>query len=355
MRPRLSASSLWRAEKCPASTVLPPARFAHADGESGRKDHGKLEWTAPEGSIPEAAFAYDAEKGTARYLGSRLGRNYGQLGQNEIPGTADLVTVESDLVRIRDYKTGHGFMVAPPKENAQLGHNALCAALVHGKPEAIVEVEYTATGEVKDARLDDFDLLGIAARMRQVWRDACRSAALVEEGKQPFIVEGEHCWRCECYARCPAKTSLALAIGKGELPEGLPTLELTPQAVATGWERLKAVKKVLYEVERIYKGYAAENPVQLAGGKMLGEVEKVRDSLDGPVTFQVLRDLYGEQVARAAVEMETSKAALERALQPIAPPRGKAAMVREALAKIEEGGGVTKEHKRAVEEYEVRS
>lgn len=354
MKPRLSASGLWRAEKCPASTVLPPARTDHADAEAGREDHSKMEDLAPPGSTPEAAYALDAVSGAARYLGSKLGRNYPPTTQTEIVGTADLVIVEPELVRVRDYKSGHGYMVSPPAKNPQLGHNALCAAKVNAKTAAVVEVEMTATGEVRSAPMDAFDLAAMEERIRAIWREAQKAADDLEAGKQPRIVEGEHCWRCECYARCPAKTTLALTIANGELPTHLPTLELTPLAVASGWERLKAAKKLLSEVERIYRGYAAENAVPLGNGRFLGEVVKGRDAVDGAVAYEVLKQRFGEEIARKAVEMDTSKAAIERAIGPHAPPRGKAAQMKLTMEAIEAAGGVHKDFTRRIEEYEDR-
>jgi hypothetical protein len=85
---------------------------------------------------------------------------------------------------------------------------------------------------------------------------------------------------------------------------------------------------------------------------MLGFVSRQVDELDGPTVFKVLREMHGEDVARAAVEMDTSKAALERALKLIAPPRGKARMVREALAAIGVAGGIKKQLVQRVEEYQ---
>jgi hypothetical protein len=342
---RLSASFLPRAEQCPASATLPGTDRVREDAEAGKRDHARMEATAPEGSMAEVAFVYNVLTGEAREVGRGLRRAYGKLAEGEIPGTTDLVTVEPDLVRVRDYKTGFGYLVAAPRNNMQLQHNALCAALVYGKQTAIVEVDKTEEeGEPERATFTAFDFAVIRARLRRIW-DATQEL-------NPAVVEGPYCWRCPAFSRCPAKTHLALALSTGQAPQELPTLELTPEAVARGWDRLKAAKRLLGEIEAIYRGFAKEHRIALGGGKMLGFVSRQVDELDGPTVFKVLREMHGEEVARAAVEMDTSKAALERALKLIAPPRGKARMVREALAAIGVAGGIKKQLVQRVEEYQ---
>lgn len=352
MRVRLSASGLWRAKKCPASTVLPAVRRVHADAIAGTEAHAVLEKSPPPGGLAEVAFALDPETGKAREIGRGIGRGYYEAGllDTEIPGTADLI-IPGEPVVVRDYKTGHGYMVSAPRDNLQLGHNAVCASRVFGASEAVIEVEHTQTGEVESVLLDSMDLSERAAEIREVWREAYRARAALARGDTPRIVEGDHCWRCEAFAHCPAKLGLALTLSTGEIAKVLPTTELTAQAVAEGWSRLKAAKKLLGEVEGIYRGFAAGQPVSLGGRRMLGMVSKPVDHLDGEVAFKVLRERHGDAIASAAVEMSTSKAALERALGPIAPQRGKAAMVRATVDAIRDAGGVKTNWTQKIEEF----
>jgi hypothetical protein len=63
--PRLTASSLWRAEPCPASVVLPAEEGRkRKDAEDGNRAHAEL-WrkSPPPGSIAEVAFAYNVLTG----------------------------------------------------------------------------------------------------------------------------------------------------------------------------------------------------------------------------------------------------------------------------------------------------
>lgn len=215
--PRLTASSLWRAEPCPASVVLPAEEGKkRKDAEDGNRAHAELAKNPPPGSIAEAAFAYNVLTGTARYIGSNIGREYGVLERGEIPGTLDCLTVQEDHVLVDDYKTGHGYLVPPLPGNPQLQHNSLCAALVHDKPKAIAQIIKLKTGEVEDAVYDLFDFAAISERLRRVWERAELAAGNLGSGALPrdliglgLLAEGEHCWLCKCKRVCPLKSRSA--------------------------------------------------------------------------------------------------------------------------------------------------
>lgn len=209
----LSASSLWRVAACPASVVLPQVRKAYADAEAGTRAHAALEATPPPGSFPEVAYAYDVLTERAREVGRSIGRNYGELADSEIPGTADLVTVQPDHVLVEDWKSGIGYRVSPPASNLQLMHNGMCAALVQGKPRAIVQIVYLKSGEVLDAEWDIFDFPAIKARLRDIWTRVQQARAAWAEGPKALvatdlIADGEwQCWRCPAVKACPLKTN----------------------------------------------------------------------------------------------------------------------------------------------------
>jgi len=342
----LSASNLWRREACPASAHLPRTSRIHADALAGTEEHARLEDETPAGERSEVAFVFNAETGEAREIGEKLGRNYpASLGPEWIPGTTDLLRVEENRVVVTDHKTGHGYMVASAKSNLQLAHYALAAATVYGKSAARIEIRREgAPPDIAD--LDVLDLAAARERIRSVWRRVLKSS----EG-EPRVVEGDQCWRCEAFSRCPAKVNLALSLASGEATKDLPTLELTPPAVAVGWMKLQAIKKVLSEVERVYRGFASSVDVALPNGKVLGEVTRSREELDARVVRQTLRELHGEEVADAAVEYDTSKAAIERALKPIAKRGQLAGMIRTALDAIQADNGISRKTSHVVEEH----
>lgn len=216
---RLTASALWRAEPCPASVVLPAERREYKDAKDGTRIHADHEAAPPPGAAAEVAFAYNVLSGEAREVGRSIGRNYGQLAREEIPGTTDRMYVMDDHVLVEDLKSGNGYaeqlagVFDKPEDNAQLQHNSLCAALVYDKPLALTQVIYLKTGEVKDAKFDAFDFAAIRIRLRAIWERSTQAAALLDMGAEPpslvglgLVNEGPHCWRCTAEKACPLKS-----------------------------------------------------------------------------------------------------------------------------------------------------
>lgn len=347
MKLHLSASSLSRTEKCPASASLPRVRQLHADAAAGTAAHAKLEQSAAPGEFAEVAYAYSVLTGKGRLLGFGLNRGYVDLAEGEIPGTADLVRVEAERVVVVDYKTGFGYMVTPARNNLQLLHNALAAASVAGRTSALVQINRTAIERIEEAELDAFDLAAGRARLRAIY-DAANT-------EKPTVATGDHCWRCECVSNCPAHLTMAIAFTEGLWPDVLPTDGLTIEKVATGWEYLRNAKRVLGLVEQTFRAFASLQPVPLSNGNVLGAVQTERESLDGAVTRQVLRDLHSQAVADDATEMSVTKASVERALAKVAPPRGKAKLVREALDAVSAANGIVVSRGVRIEEHKPGS
>jgi PD-(D/E)XK nuclease superfamily len=315
-----------------------------AASERGHELHADKAAESPEGA--EVAFAWDVLTGKGRELGRNLGREYPATAETEIVGSTDKILVEQDRVVIRDYKSGRGFGVEAPAKNLQLGFYAVAGAAVHGKDAARVELEFLDQEREIGADLDALDLAALRERIRSVWRRASEP--------QPKVVTGDHCTFCPCIVNCPAHLTMAVAFTEGIWPNVMPSDGLTIDKVAQGWEYLKNAKRVLGLVEKTYRAYASQWPVPLSDSKVLGAHDVERDSLDGVVTFQVLRDLHGEVVARAAVSMEATKSALDEALKPIAAKGQRAGMVREALAAISAANGVKTTKRCVVEEFQPK-
>jgi hypothetical protein len=127
--------------------------------------------------------------------------------------------VQPDHVLGTEYKSAHAYaerlagVYDKPKENLQIQHNALSSCTVYGKPKAIWEVVYLATGEVKDAGFDVFDFAAIGERLARIWgrcEQAAESLAVDAHGARGlvdlgYVNEGPHCWRCEAKRACPLK------------------------------------------------------------------------------------------------------------------------------------------------------
>lgn len=338
----LSASSLHRAERCPASASLPRIESASNAMERGKELHADEAAKSPEGA--EVAFAYDVETGRARILGTNLDRQYGELAPTEIAGSTDKLTVEPDRVIIKDYKSGYSWHVEPSR-NIQLGFYAVAACAAYDRSAARVELDFLDRGMTLPADLDAFDLANIRERIRSIWTAA--------NAASPRVVKGDHCTSCPCIQRCPAYLELACAVATGISPSLLPGASegLTAETVASGWRNLEALKKLMGEAEKAYRGFASLWPVPLGDGRTLMQREVVRDELDGTVTWQILRDLHGSAVADAAVQREATKTSVEAALAEIAPPRGKASMVREVMKAIEEANGILKKRTMRVDAF----
>lgn len=343
MKLNMSASSLSRNEKCPASASLPRVRVLHADAENGTEEHAQLEAETPEGERAEVAYVWNVLRSEVRFVGVGLARNYGELQEGDIPGTLDNERVEPGRVVVTDHKTGFGYMVAPVAVNLQLAHNAVCSTAFHGKSAALVQINRTSREKPEEAELDAIGLGAARKRLANIWHAA--------NAEKPAVVAGDHCWRCECIQSCPAHVGMALAFTEGKWPDLLPSDGLTVEKVAQGWEHLRTAKKVLGLVEKTYRAFASSWPVPLSNGKVLGETTSEQDVLDGQISLQVLRGLHGDKVAEAAIELSLTKASIERALAPIAPPRGKAKLVRDSLSAIETAGGVKTVRKVCVEEF----
>jgi hypothetical protein len=358
----LSASGLWRAELCSGSVVIEPrAPEVHQDAVAGVAEHRELELAVPDGYKAEVSVAVDVLTGEGRVLGQGLGRKYVDLKPSEIPGTMDRLKVDPPRARIRDHKSGYGYIVTAPRESLQLLHNAIGATRALGLNEAVIEIHHTESGEVEDATLDALDMAAGLGRIRKIWEAAKEAEAAQARGEPVPVVTGEHCWRCEAFRHCPAQLQMASTFQSGAIAKLLPTLELTTPAVAEGWKALKKAKKILGEVEKIYRAYGAGELVPLGGGVWLGKHPVEKKQLNPAVARQVIAEAYGQGVAEAACDFETSAAAIERALKPVIAAKklagekvtmtGKEGLLPALMTRIDLAGGILRKTTEVVEEF----
>lgn len=369
-----SASSFERVALCPASAVLPQvAREGGAAVEKGNHVHAfkaalaegvahevalaavPAEWRdlcaaldapAP-GTLAEVAFAVNARTGAVRVLGTNIGREY-TLEQGEIAGTADTV-VPAEVLVVGDYKTGRGEVTAAAR-NKQLAFLAYAAATVYKRDEAIVEiVKIGPSGyETTDsAHLDALDLQAARALIRDTHQRVVDAQQEIKRGRQPALREGSHCTWCPARLACPARTALVRRLAE---PEALATsfaAALSPHTAARAHELLSRAEDVVRDLRAQLVMFAQEFPIDLGDGRTYGPVECEREAVTGSVAHAVLERLHGREVADAACELSTSKAAIERALKKVAERGQLAGLRRQALDEIEVCGGV--ELKRSVQ------
>lgn len=373
-----SLSEADRAEQCPASQALPriegwsePASRGSVlhDFKTNVKDYGLEEALSrapddmrealkqyPLEGLPqdatyssEVAFAIDLETGQARELGRKLGRKYAEAGAGslDIVGAGDdFAMLGSTGVLVDDLKTGHGY-VTPAKRNLQVGGLAYAACKVWERKWARVElIRQTEDGTrpfFDVAEHDEFDLDEIWLRLERTGRRVLEARADVAAGRDPQMLEGRHCEHCKAFKKCPAKRSLltALSVNPGAtLSERVDRyLELDPARAFRAFREV--IMPVVNAVAANLREWAREHAIDLGDGTEYGVRHIQKPVIDGRKTFELLEELYPETDARfAAVEVKTSKAAIRRALRPIAPPRGLGKMHDAVLEAIKQKGGI---------------
>lgn len=297
--------------------------------------------TVPDGArFEEVAYAWDCGSNTARELTTNGHRDYSMARKNEIVGTADLVVVCEDRVFVRDLKTGRGARDTEAIDSMQLQFLALCAARVHGKSSATIELYHLdedperCYGDRED--LTAIDLYDIETELADLW------SAI--DGAQAVPIPGTHCYSSWCPIRqvCPA-TMATLARIDEAAHRGLPmapTIDNDDQAarvvvgmkvVESAFEyNLKAWKEQL-------RAYVDRNgPIDMGEGEKYGAVEVSKDSIR--ITHDhiaTIERVMGAGNARLAVGVSTSKAAIERACKSLQARRGEgSAMAREVVESL---------------------
>jgi hypothetical protein len=321
----------------------------------------------------EVAMAYDALNDRARIIGYDVGRNYGELADGEIPGSLDVlgVTDDGEGVVLGDYKSGR-VPVPPPKKNWQLKIGAVAAARRFQARYAIVQIIHTRKGMKpwsETARLDAFDLDEAAEQLRDL---VLRRKQLVKSylqrgfaGLGDSLVRGDECRYCPSAPFCPAMASYVWAAVGDPLAfqrELVPLI--TPEQLGQAKASLGQLKGVVKQLEEQIKSCASVRPAVMPSGRFYGPVAQADDEIDGLIAFRVMKEWFGsllkddpkadekaDAAARVAVSVETSMEAIDRALKPIAARGARAAMVREALARIKFAGGIKPGTKTVYREY----
>jgi hypothetical protein len=335
--PRLpTASGLTRALACPTSCVLTQTTSSESSHASlGRQVHTFLERVAKGEGVAcavlglsseakafaeaidlerlpvdllsggwdaEVPFSYDLDSGEGRRLDAASGRVYGAVPASTVVGTADLVRVAGDAVLVVDAKTGRGWL-PPPGQSGQLRFLALAAATAHGASEAIVGHLSLRPDGSTWLEVETLDALELGL-VREQLQDARRAV----ESRHVAPREGAWCRYCPAFNVCPAKAALAAAVVQA------PPV-LSPETAAAAWKRLREVKAVLGRVEDALREYAEQAPVPLGDGLELAAVTTLRETYDAGIAQQVVREMYGDEVAAGVVELSTTKGRIEAAVR----------------------------------------
>ncbi len=365
--PQLTASRIELASKCPGSqahehvettsdaaergtaihdyiaallsrgeAALPSNHEARAVCERLDKD-GILRTASPEGGANyrvELGLYLSPASGATGILEGRHHRDYSKAPEGSIPGTADVVALEEDRVRVTDWKTGSR-EVPHPAENHQLRFLGLAAARVFGRETAtaqIAAIREDGSIDVRDADLGADELDEIATEIAYI----ARRLQMSREG-DPVYKTGSHCRYCPALPRCPAIAAAGQALLEG------PPEELTPKRAAQMWSQLQAVEVAAKKTREALQEYTYARPIPTEAGKQLKVVETRRENIDSGMAFAILREHLPDETLSEVVSV--TKTSLSGGL-------GKEAS-NDAMAAFREAGAITDTYSESLRE--VRS
>jgi len=320
-----SASALRRVTECPASMVLPQAGQTTAAAKKGTENHKAIEEAIDSKDYQnlspklatflsrctdcevEVAYALNVKTGAVRYIGSKLGRNYGALERFEIPGTIDLVCRVDGVLYAVDWKSRT--RVEDAATNPQIGFGAACAMLHHGDDECMGGLWYLNDDWFDVAMFTRIDL-STFLRERVAMFD--RLYALADEytnGSPVSVSAGPWCQYCAAMPHCPAKTRLALAmIDQLQTIRGA-VATMTDEQAGVAWEKSQEISTILESVQHALKERIAESgglPVE-GGAKLVVLREEKMSGYD----FDAIKASFaeaGQDVPRkVGIKMVTRK------------------------------------------------
>jgi hypothetical protein len=306
--PNGSASASDRTIACPASLALPRVNRTTPIAERGRGIHRfveavltgtarataleavepeyretckNLDWQKLGGDLSdircEASYALDPIARTARFLGTNLGRNYPELGPDEVPGSLDIEGIRFDGIPVvQDMKSGFGDTADAEDAGQGLFFGAVKHLMldapevefrvnrIHVSGQVTVESSFLYTAWEIDNFLDAYAEAILEARKQR---------ALVERGGVPDVNVGDWCKYCHSLEHCPAQTRLARAMlpDAKELEARVHLLTL-PEA-GEAWTRAHEIRSLANKVIDALKLRAAQEALPSAYGK---EVRPIR-------------------------------------------------------------------------------
>jgi len=298
-------SRIHRAIEARAKGTRAPA---HDDDEGDAAAHAASAITGP-GWRHEVTIAYDPTTDTAREIDAP------ELAtEDEIVGTVDALRVVDGCVEIVDWKTGATARSIDPDRSQQLRWYSLAAARALGVERArpsIVALSESGYGTWHGRELDAFDLDEIRDELRDLLRRA----------PSALPVLGRHCRAhyCPIVASCPAVLAQAKAVLRSVSTMATPTAEPTTDDEARATRiAVRALEAALEKYDNAVKRYVDRNgPLDLGDGTSLAAVEQEgRESIDAgiPGAVSAIREELGDR-ADEALEVKTSKAAIERAIR----------------------------------------
>ncbi len=286
-------------------------------------DLSKLPACRPDAWEVEVTFAYDAEAGSVRRLGTKLTRE--QMRELALPGevlgTLDVLGQTEDAVVVLDYKSGWKDL-GPVADNDQLRGYSLCAALYYGKAKAvqgIIRLKEDGDSYSDYAELGAADIANTMLLISNTV-EAIDQARAQLDGGELRTHQGDWCTYCPAFPTCPAKMALAAALTQRVEQKSRWELSLPPLTKETAPEVLEQVKlaqQVVDHVKAQLDIYALENPFELGGGWWYGTRPYPADHIDPARALPIIERLADAETARASVKevRMVQKGLLEEAIR----------------------------------------
>lgn len=306
-----SGSALERDWNCPGNRALPSVQQTTEASTVGNDNHEKIEVGLTIGGdlsaqpivvqramkdatavTVEAAYALNVVTEEVRLIGYRLGRNYGQLDDNEIVCTVDaVIDVESDgftETTVWDWKSRK--RVTDAVRNLQL--RCGCVAVLKHRGLSMVRggIGYLDNGEEDTTIVDAFDVPMFFEDMRQMLNRIGAARLLATTGKVPDVHAGPWCEYCPAMPYCPAHNRLALQMmGELDFVEQRVAF-MTAEDAGKAWTLVKRIQSLADRVEASIRLRAQSDVVPLPNGKRLALVESSRKSFDKDAAIKRLTD-----------------------------------------------------------------
>jgi hypothetical protein len=284
MPARLTGSGMARGHACPAAYALPIVRSLQSIYEArGSARHQYLQLIAdgmpsldaldlidsahrtecagidirqvPRSGETEVPMAFNVRTSAARKLKCVDRRDYDQAGEDEIPGTADLIVwggvgMELDCPVVIDWK-GSTYSTDPVQVDAQLDLYGLMAARIQGVENVgvwagMVNNDGSIGWRKRRLSWEDLDAISTRARATVAAIENARSAA---PGIVPDVATGAHCRHCPAFLACPAtKVAVSLVLDGA-----------TDATVGAAYAASRVVLRLVKEVERVTRDYVSAN------------------------------------------------------------------------------------------------
>jgi hypothetical protein len=290
--------------------------------------------------LPEQAGGVDPFTRETVHLGKCDHRDYQLLGDTFVPGTVDAARYDGDsgTLYITDWKSGFGSIdsCAPASANGQLSSLSVIQAnssaySVYPLRRVIVSIVRISPHSLKEdtAELDAFDLAE--------HREKLKAILLAIPGAPP--VPGPHCRDhfCDQFGSCPATVGAlaevmpeadgivgSVALEKRRLPIVLASSEIHDAEHAAYQYRTLREAQAVIETRMAAAWNAIREWADGNGGVLVDESTvwqrrvSPRESIDLTVVgaTNALEHALGDRW-RSAVEMSTTKSAIETAVRPI--------------------------------------